>query len=157
MSMQLNEMGAWFFLRMRKWGIGRVGKFDLGRDPLWEKCFLNFLGNKTPKTTTFPSCSSVSPSLANWNEQNVFWNPIGHSRRSKQAKTTLRLNHHDFSPIQGSKSFTFCGFCVMIFPLFDNFVLSHVFSRLLVVFLNMTTMNPILCLWFERQEVFSFW
>ena len=33
MSTQLNEMGAWFFLRMREWGIGRVG-----RSSNWAKC-----------------------------------------------------------------------------------------------------------------------
>ena len=86
MSTQLNEMGAWFFLRMREWGIGRVGKFKLGRAPLWEKCFLNFLGKKTPKTSIFPSCGSFSPSLTNWFEQNVFGNPIEHSCSNKQGK-----------------------------------------------------------------------
>ena len=40
MSMQLNEKGAWFFLRMREWGLGRVGNFKLGRAPLREFFFL---------------------------------------------------------------------------------------------------------------------
>ena len=40
-----------------------------------EKCIkkcMNLLGKKTPKTTTFPSCGSISTSLTNWNEQNMF-------------------------------------------------------------------------------------
>ena len=44
MSTQLNEMGACFFLRMREWGIERVGKFELGRAPLREKRFFEFIG-----------------------------------------------------------------------------------------------------------------
>ena len=98
MSTQLKEMGAWFFLRTREWGIGRVGKFELGRAPLWGKRFLNFLGKKTPKMTTFSSCINVSPSLMIWIEQNVFGNPIGNSHSNKQAEHFWVWTFHEFIP-----------------------------------------------------------
>ena len=57
-------------------GDGKSGKkFELDRAPILQKHFLNFLGKKTPKTATFPSCDSVSPSLTIWIEQNVFGKP----------------------------------------------------------------------------------
>ena len=55
------------------WKSGQ--KFELGRAPILEKRFLNFLGKKTPKTTTFPSCRSASPSLTMWIEKKHFWKP----------------------------------------------------------------------------------
>ena len=67
MSTQLNEMGAWFFLRMREWGIGRVGKFKLGRAPLWEKRFWISWARKIQKRPPFPH--AVAFHLPSW-----FWN-----------------------------------------------------------------------------------
>ena len=46
-------MGAWFFLRMREWGLGRVGNFKLGRAPLWEFFIFIFMGKKTAKWPPF--------------------------------------------------------------------------------------------------------
>ena len=69
--------------------------------------------------------------------------------------------HYEFEPFGNFSCLTIwilhiSGFCVMMFPLFNNFVLSHVFSYLLVVFLNTITLNLILCLCVERPAMFSF-
>ena len=93
MSMQLNDI----FPKDEGVGDWKSGKkFELGRAPILEKHFKIFLGKKTQKTTNFPSCGSVSPSLTIWIEQNVFGNPIGHSRSIKQAKTIMSLNPSRF-------------------------------------------------------------
>ena len=110
-------------------GVGdwKSGKFELSRAPLWEKRFLNFLGKKTPKTSIFPSCGNVLPSLTIWIEQNVFGKPILHSHSNKQEKMILSLNLSRISLVRRSESFTFWGFPMWI-------VLSHILPYLLVVF-----------------------
>ena len=49
------------------------GNSNWAEHQFWKNYFLNFLGKKTLKTTTFPSCGSISTSLTNWNEQIFFW------------------------------------------------------------------------------------
>ena len=66
------------------WKSGK--KLELGRSPLWEEKKLNFVGKKTPKTATFPSCDSVSPSLTILQWIKVLGKPIGHSRRDRKQK-----------------------------------------------------------------------
>ena len=70
-------------------GVGELeewGNSNWAEHQFWKKCFLNFLGKKTPKTTTFPSSDSISASLTNWNEKKKFGKPIEqfHARASKK-------------------------------------------------------------------------
>ena len=53
-------------------------KFELGRSPILEKEFFEFLGQENTKTSIFPSCGSVSPFLTIWIEKNIFGKPILH-------------------------------------------------------------------------------
>ena len=104
-------------------GVGdwkRGKKFEMGRAPFLEKCFKIFLGKKTPKMTTFPSCGSVSPSLTILEWKNVLGKPILHSRSRRKAKRILSMNLSGISPVWRSRSFTFWVFPMYIF-------LSHVF------------------------------
>ena len=60
-------------------GVGdwKSGKFELGRAPLWEKCFFIFLGIKTPKWPPFPHAAVFQlPSRIGMNKP-FFGNQLG--------------------------------------------------------------------------------
>ena len=69
-------------------GVGdwKSGEIQIGQSPTLGKMVFEFLGQETPKTTTFPSCGSVSPSLVIWFEQNVLKTQFRHSCRSQQGE-----------------------------------------------------------------------
>ena len=96
MSMQQNEMGAWFFLRIRG-GIGRVGRNSKwAKQHFWKNIFLIFLGKKTPKKIiSFPSCNSVSPSPHNLDYVEHFGKGI--LEFTQQEKPLWVLILHEFS------------------------------------------------------------
>ena len=126
MSMQLNEMGAWFFLRMREWGIGRVGKFELGRAPLWEKVFFEFLGQENTKNGHLSLMRQrfIFPHELEWTKH--FWETnLGiHVAASKQKRFWV-WTFLEF-PLSDDLNPSRFGFCVMIFPMFSHFIsLSH--------------------------------
>ena len=157
MSTQLNEMGAWFFLRMREWGIGRVGRnLNLAEHQFWKNVFKFSWERKHQKRPPFPHAAGFSlPSLLGLNKIFLETQLSIHVVARKQ-------NHYDSEPFRNFSCSAIWilhvfGFCVMIFPLFDNFILSHVFSCLLFVFLNTISLNPIWCLCFEIPAIYSFW
>ena len=147
MSMQLNEMGAWFFLRIREWGIGRVGiNLNWAEHQFWKNVFwisweINTKNDHLSlmrQRFTFPH---------DWEWKNNF-EKTNWAFTQQQARKT----DSEFEPFRN-----FSCPIIWIFPLLGNFVLSHVFSCLLVVFLNTIALNPIWCLCFERPAICSFW
>ena len=134
-----------------------VGGFELGKALLWEKRFLNFLGKKTPKTTTFPSCGSVSPSLTIWIEQKCFWKPNWAFTQQQSRKNLWVWTFLEF-PLSGDLNPSrFLFLCYDVSHVRKFCFISHDFSYLFVFFLNTISLNPILYLCAERPAMRSFW
>ena len=123
MSMQLNEMGAWFFLRMREWGIGRVGKNSNWVEHQFWKNVLKFSwARKHQKRPLFPHVSLMRHRFTvphDLDGKKRFWKPNWAFMQQQTNKKRFRVwTLHDF-PCLAICSFHDFGFRV------QNCSLSH--------------------------------
>ena len=97
MSTQLNEMGAWFFLRMREWGIGRVGRNSNWAEYQFWKNIFKFSWVRKHKNDHFSLMRQRFTFPHDLEGKNVFGNPIGHSCSKKARKTSESEPFTNFS------------------------------------------------------------
>ena len=134
-------------------GVGdwKSGKIRIGQSPTLGKTFFEFLGQENTKnvhSSLIRQCFSFPHDL-DWKKGFLKFELDIHAAASKQKLLwvwTIMI----FYPIQRS-----IPFHVLIFPMWICPV--HVFTSVLVAFLNENAMNLILCLCFEIPTTFSFW
>ena len=150
MSTQLNEMGAWFFLKDEGVGDWKSGEIRIGQSPTLRKTFFEFLGYENTKNDHLSLMRQrfTFPHDVDWTKTFLETQLGIHAAASKQKQFWI-WTLQDF-PLFGNLFFHDFGFPIWI-------VLSHVFPCLLVVFLNTISLNPIWCLCFERPAIYSFW
>ena len=113
------------FLRMREWGIGRVGKFPIGQSPTLGKTFFEFLGKENTKNGHLSLMRKCFTFAHDWDWKKCFLETqlgIHVGSRNEKILWVWTIMSFSYPAIWIVHVF---GFCVMIFPLFGNFVLSR--------------------------------